>query len=201
MKLIFPTILIIISGALFFLFISPTYKEINTLKNDVSIYNTAFKDSTNLQQTRDNLISSYKSISKADKERLDKFLPNTVNNIKFILEVERLANSHNMSVKNIMFDSRDSLQSGNKANSQLVNVIPTEGEENSSYGVFPIQFTTEGSYESFVSFMKDLETNLRLVDVKKVSFSTATTKGKNNAMISDIGSREFNIEVETYWLK
>jgi hypothetical protein len=53
-----------------------------------------------------------------------------------------------------------------------------------------LTFTTVLSYKDFVSFLRDLETSLRLVDVVGLSFTS--TKG-------DL--YDFSVSIRTYWLK
>lgn len=209
MKLILPTSLIIISGILFFTVANPMLKDIKTLRADVATYSAALDSSTNLQEIEDSLVLTYKGITQEDRERLNKLLPNTVNNIKFILEVEQIANLHNMPIKNIKFDSKnteeDNTATATNNDPNGIAVIPSDKAEILPYGVFPIEFTTQGDYDSFVLFLKDLEYNLRLVDVKSISFAipeentTVNTLGKVTNVDPNI--YEYVLKVETYWLK
>ena len=104
MKLISSISFIIIAIALFFLVVNPLYGEVKQLRTDVSTYNTALNNSTELQKTRDSLIEIYKSVKIEDRERLTHFLPSTIGNIELILEIEKIANLHGMSIGDIKFD-------------------------------------------------------------------------------------------------
>lgn len=196
MKLIFPTILIIISGVALFIYTIPTINEVSSLRNDISTYKIALADSKDLQQINDNLFESYKNVPTPYREKLEKLLPNTVNNIKFILEIEQIANSYNMPIRDIKFDpkkaeaEKDTNTKGVMAVADKNKVLP--------YGVFPIEFTTEGTYESFVLFIKDLEKNLRVADVKSISFSSVDSNKKTGAFTNN---HIFMVKLETYWLK
>ena len=143
------------------------------------------------------MITAYNEIRSEDKDRLNKFLPNTVNNIQFILEIERIANLHNMPIKDIKFETQ-------KSGSANPNIVTSKTEDDDNpYGTFPVSFVTEGSYDSFVSFLKDLEYNLRLVDIKAVSFSI-TDPTANVTKGLDVNSQDvyrYTVAVETYWLK
>ena len=68
-----------------------------------------------------------------------------------------------------------------------------------SYGVFPMEFSIEGKYNTFISFMKELERNLRIIDVKSISFSSSSQAGSKNGEGSDIYI--YSLKVQTYWLK
>lgn len=202
MKKLFPISLILTAIVLFFLVINPFYKEIKELKVDVSVYQNALNSANELKNTRDGLLEKYRNIKEEDKARLNSFLPNTVNNIKFILEIERIANLHGMPLKNIKFDDKDLPE--NKINNPEESMIIPSDEViiEKPYGVFPIEFVTEGEYSSFLSFLTDLEFNLRLMDIKEVSFeipdeSTDPTPG----VIIDPNIYNYTVKVDTYWLK
>ena len=196
MKVILPIILIVLSIVLFIFGVNPFYKEVSLLRSDVSAYNSALNNSTNLQKTQDSLLDIYKQIKQSDKDRLSNFLPNSVNNIQFILEVERIANLHNMPIKDIKFDS---VKKDNAPVDSNI-VVSQVAADSRPYGTFPIQFTVEGKYDSFVSFLKNLELNLRLVDVKSVTF-TVPDQAEKLLPGFDPDVYRYTLKVETYWLK
>jgi hypothetical protein len=201
MKFIFSISLIIISAILFFTIANPLYGDVTQLRGDVALYNAALSNSTDLQKTRDSLLNVYKNIRQEDKDRLEKFLPNTVNNIRFILEIERIANLHNMPIKNIKFDpkkaevAKPTGQEGVVANTLITSNDPLNSQ---AYGVFPIEFVTEGDYNTFALFLRDIEHNLRLVDIKSINFivpDATPVPGVNPNIYT------YTLKVETYWLK
>ncbi len=205
MKFIFSILLIIISVILFFWIVNPLYSDVSNLRAEVATYNVALNNSKELQATRDQLTENYKNINKSDKERLERFLPNTVNNIRFILEIERIANMHSMPIKNVRFQpekvSGDNSSDITKNPSKQGTTVVTSGNQGASlpYGSFPIEFTTEGDYNTFVLFLKDLEHNLRLIDIKSISFTVPAVQDKNGTINPNIYT--YNLKIETYWLK
>jgi hypothetical protein len=122
-----------------------------------------------------------------------------VDNIKFILEVERIANQYGMPIKNIKFDAP--VSAGNQSNSTEGSksgfVISSDPKSSLPYGSFSIDFDTEGSYSSFLLFLKDIEHNLRLVNVKSVNFTVPASGGAE----PNSDSHSYSLKVETYWLK
>ena len=202
MKLILPLIFIIISGAIFFLVANPIISQVKELNTDISTYNAALANSTNLQEVSDSLITTYKGITQENKNKLDKLLPNTVNNIKFVLEVEQIANLNGMPIKDISLGSVGTADTASNGNGET---LLQQGVSSLPYGVFPIEFSTEGKYDTFVLFIKDLEQNLRLMDIKSVAFSVPTQN--NNNIVNGINNNvdpniyKYDLKVETYWLK
>ncbi len=209
MRLIFSISFLIISGALFFVFTDPLYGDVREIKTEVATYTTALSNSTELQKTRDDLINVYKNVTKEDKENLAHFLPATIDNIQLILEVEKIANLYGMPVKDISFDSKGLEQgvvnSDDTGLKETVVVSEKQPADFLPYGVFPMSFTVEGRYDTFITFLKDLEKNLRLVDVKSISFSvpsvSADTKGGAAPDLTSSNIYSFTLKIETYWLK
>ncbi len=197
MKLLFPILFTLMAVATFILGVNPLFNSVKDLKVDIAKYNTALSNSTNLQKTEDALIKSYNEIKNEDKDRLNKLLPGTVNNIQFILEIERIANLHNMPIRDVKFDPK------NKDNTPIgESVIASDNpEDDKPYGIFPISFSTEGDYDSFVSFLRDLEHNLRLVDIKSISFSVSDPTSSILKESLNPNSYRYLLEVETYWLR
>ncbi|MDD3662813.1 MAG: hypothetical protein PHT84_03030 [Candidatus Pacebacteria bacterium] len=201
MRILFPISLILISIILFFLVVDPLYGDVKQLRSDVSVYNKALDNATNLQKTRDALLEKYRNIKQEDKDRLAKFIPNTVNNINFILEIEQIANIHSMPLKNIKFDDKQLPENQEVENLEADNtLLSIDSEDNLPYGAFPIEFVTEGRYDSFLSFLKDLEVNLRLMDIKEVSFLVPQVMEKTETGY-DPNIYSYTLKVDTYWLK
>ena len=201
MKLIFSISFIIIALGLFLAVINPLFGEVNQLRTDVSTYNVALNNSTELQKTRDSLINVYKSVKKEDIDRLNHFLPSTINNIELILEIEKIANLHGMPIGNIRFDTK-SLEN-QTTTTQTDNIVVAESDpaDNLPYGIFPMEFTIEGKYETFVEFLKDLEHNLRLVDIESISFNVPSVTVSPTGGTSNSSVYSYTLKVDTYWLK
>ena len=178
--------------------VGPLWNDVDTLRAEVDQYNVALDNSTGLQKTRDNLLTKYNSISNDDKNKLQHLLPDSVNNIKFILEIESLANLHGMPLSNIKFENQND-NSTPDPKTAIVTAAAKGGLK--SYGVFPVEFTVDGNYDSFVLFLKDVEYNLRLVDVKSVSFMVPSVVQTKAADSPDPSIYSYNVKINTYWLK
>jgi len=199
MKLILKILAIIISFVLFFIVIDPLYKEVKQLRSDVMTYNIALDNSTELQTTRDSLIEVYKGVKKEDKERLTHLLPNTISNIDLILEIEKIANLHGMPIGDINFDTKNLEGKNTTTTTGDVVVAESDPQDNLPYGIFPMEFTIEGRYNTFVEFLNDLEHNLRLVDIQSISFNVPDSSVTGGSTDSSIYS--YTLKVKTYWLK
>jgi hypothetical protein len=187
MKNVIATLLIFAAVGLFYAYIGPTYEEIKALRIEKAEYDEALSNSQKVQDARDELLVKYNSFSPSDLKRLEKLLPNYVDNIRLIIEIDSVASRHNMILKNVQV-SVPAAPSNTPTNQALqAETVP--------YGITDFSFDVSGSYETYRSFVTDLEKSLRLVDIKGVSFSADSGQ-------KDVFDRyNFKTSMQTYWLK
>lgn len=194
MKFLIPIFLILISGAGFFVLVAPKYENISLLRTEVQAYKTALDNSEALERERNKLVTKYNNMNVSDLARLQKLLPDNIDNIRVILEIERLARVYGMSLRDIRYDDK----AKEDENSNVVEAGVVNTEQNQEYGSWNLEFATEGSYDSFISLLQDIEKNLRLVDVVSVNFSSA---GAENAKQGATDNYKYVFKIKTYWLK
>ena len=209
MRFLFPILSVLISVALFFIFVDPFRVEVFQLRDDIAKYNDALGNLTNLEKTFKDLVDNYKLIKQEDKDRLNIALPQNANNLRFILELEHVANLRNLALENVNFD----VSMKDPATNASVVAIASETPSN-DYDVFPVEFTITTDYPTFLNFVKDIESNLRITDIKSISFissipdkkntTTTTTNPIGNMNTTNMNNSNvysFTLKVETYWLK
>lgn len=179
-KSLFPIFLLAAAISIFYFFTDPTYQEIKTLKLEGKSYADALDNSKKLQAVRDQLLAKYNAIPQTQIDRLERMVPNNVDNVRLVLEIDRIAAKYGMSIKNIKLSKENT--------SKEKNLI---GKDNKTYGTLSLEFSVDGPYQNFISFISDLEKNLRIVDIDSVSFSSANS--------SDV--IQFGVKIKTYWLK
>lgn len=195
-RLITPIILIGLSITGFLVFVSPLYKEISLLKEQVSSYNQALDNSKALENERDKLTQKYSTIDPVNLDKLTKLLPDNVDNIRLILEIEKIASPYGMILKDVKYETAS--REVEKPKNSVVQGGAAIKKNSSEYGVWDLSFSIEGSYSNFLNFTRDLENNLRIVDISSIQFSseTAANSSKNTAE-----SYSYSFTVKTYWLK
>ena len=100
-----PVILIGISFAFFFVFTNPIYNDLLLLRTQVASYNEALNNSKMLENERDKLTAKYNSFSPDNLIKLQKLLPENINNIRLILEIEQIASPYGMVLKNVKYST------------------------------------------------------------------------------------------------
>ncbi|MEK7459479.1 MAG: hypothetical protein AAB636_00235 [Patescibacteria group bacterium] len=193
-RFIIPIILIGIAFAGFFTFVNPIHKEVISLQAKVTSYNTALDNATALRRERDKLTKKNNSLSLEDLNKLEKLLPNNVDNIRLIIEIGEVALLYDMVLKDVKYNIDSKSKTGA---SEIQGVAGDNKFTNKDYGMWDLEFSTEGSYENFFRFIEDLESNLRIVDIASIEFSSASV----SITKSSTEYYRYNFKIRTYWLK
>jgi len=170
---------LITAVVIFFTQTKPYYSDIKALTAERDEYQVALADSRELQTLRDQLLSQYNTIPQSDFDRLGKLLPSSIDSGNIIVMFEDRARENGILLKKI--DVKESRESTSDSVTAL-------GTPQLPYKTVELSFAISGSYASVLSFLGDLEKNIRLIDVKSISFSSS---------LADV--YEFNISAKTYF--
>jgi len=209
MRFILPIILVAISVSLFFMFTNPIMGDISGLRADAASYNEALDNSKALENARDTLTAKYNSINSDNLTKLEKLLPQNVDNIRLILEIEQVASPYGMVLKDVKYDATSSSVAAKGTTGPPTNpagITQSTAEVPKDYGVFNLEFSVSGTYDNFINFTKDLESNLRIVDISSITFSSDVAASPNgNGNVSGTKSSAdvytYDFKIQTYWLK
>jgi len=198
MRFIMPIVLIGIAVSVFFMFTDPLFNQISKLQTEVVSRDEALDNARALKSERDILTSKENKMDGNNKLRLQKLLPGSVDNIRLILEIEQIAAPYGMVLRDVKYSTVDPsaavVGSAIQGNG-IVKSVPKD------YGIFELGFSTSGSYDNFINFTKKLESNLRIVDVSSISFSsTSAGSGLGSKTISS-EIYKYDFKIKTYWLK
>lgn len=186
MKGFLPIIFIIVAIGLFFFQINPTYSEIKTLRAESAQYDEALEIASQLKELRATLAQNLAKFSPMDLEKLDKFLPQRLDTVRIILDVDGIAKKYNLQVKDIKTAD----------NSQKQAIAGGTGTPN-PYNTVSMSFKFNGTYSQAVLFLKDLEQSLRLLDSFTVAIMPADP---NKDGKPQFGQYEFGVTLNTYWI-
>lgn len=182
MKIFLPIFMLIVAGVLFFWYIDPTYAHVKELLSQEAQYDGALTKAEELQSVRDQLLQRYNTFSPDDLDRLSKLLPDHVDNIRLILDLDSMASKYGMRVHSV---------SVNTPNAGTANTPQGQiGAGTQGFESIDLTFVVTGTYDTFRQYLSDLEHSLRLVDVVGVSFTPNPT-----------GIYDFTVHITTYWLQ
>lgn len=179
MRFLTPLILIILGIVLFVTFTNPRYQDLKVRMAEYNKIVEANEKATALRAVRQKLTDDRKKISEQDIDKLTKMLPDGVENVGLIIDIDNIANKYGMRIRN----TKISEVAGRTASVAI-------GPDSKKYGTISLSFSVSSDYNTFQTFLKDLESSVRLVDVTKLSFSS-----------NKDGKYDFNITLQTYWLK
>lgn len=185
MNKLVPIIFLVGSGLLFFFVIDPIYsgdgrggQGIKDIVAEKQAYDDVLDKARDLQAKRDELRDRYNSITEADKTRLEQLLPDTLDNVRLVLDIDRIASRHGLRIRNIAVN--DSGTSDGRA------PVPDQR----GFGTAVITFGITAPYDVFLNFLSDMEDGLRLIDVTSLTINPR-----------DPRAYDYTVTFKTYWLK
>lgn len=196
MKNLMPLFLIIISVSVFFFFIDPRYKEVKSLQSEIKENEKTLELANQLRQKREDLKKKYNAISADEKTDLEKLLPDTVDNVRLIIDINNIAEKYGVVIRDISIEA-------DKESDDNTEVIESEftnfgGESTLSYpdtskiGIISFSFSVSTQYDVFIELLKALEQTLRIVDVRDITI----TRGEKDDVFYN-----YKVTMDTYWLK
>lgn len=185
MKNIISIIVSIISIGIFVLIVQPEYKEIKSMQAQERELEGVLSNARRLQSLRDSLLDKRNRISNADVGRLEKLIPESADNVKLILEFEQIAERYGLKIQ-AASATRESETATENTTRQNFDI------QTKDYGIISLDFTINGGYNEFISFLKDIEQNLRITDIRSLTVTPP------QGLDSTFG---YQINIDTYWLK
>jgi hypothetical protein len=150
-------LLIIVSIGIFFFYIDPQYKELKTLRQTQAENEVMLAKAAKLRADREVLNTRYTAISEAEKDQLAKVIPETVDNVRLILDIDNIAQKYGVVLRGITITGGTE-----NAETKSKQIVDKTDKKN---GTITLGFSFTASYDTFKKFMIDLENSLRIVDI------------------------------------
>ncbi|OHA24401.1 MAG: hypothetical protein A3D50_00080 [Candidatus Taylorbacteria bacterium RIFCSPHIGHO2_02_FULL_44_12] len=190
-------ILIILALGVYFTFTKSLLTETSAIRATNKQYTAAIANAEQLIKVRDNILKQWRNISSEDQERLDKMIPNTVDNIRLIIDLNSVALRHGFSLRNIKATAAQSvsrptqsLPTAATAAAETGAVAVTTIIATPTLDTVSVSFGVTAPYLQFLSFLQDLEADLRIMDITHLSVTA-----------NDTGVYDFGVGIKTYWLR
>ena len=194
-------ILIALGVGLYFTFTSGLLADAQDIRTVNLQYASALNNAATLITARDQVLKQFNSISPSDQNRLDKMLPSSVDNIRLVIDLNNVALRHGFSLNSIKASAQDNTGTGGKngpgalpapapAPGSLVSSSAGSNISTPTLSTIAISFGASATYDQFISFMQDLEADLRLMDITHLSVTA-----------HDNGVYDFQVQMQTYWLR
>ena len=185
-KNITPLILIVLALGIYFTFTRSKLDELKSIRAVNAQYQEAIDNSERLVKKRDEVRDTYNKISQDDRENLEKMLPDNVDNVRLIIDVNGVAARHGLALKGIKTSTSDDKNSSPKVTSQSGNTT----KSSNTYNTITLTFNVATNYQTFINFLRDLEASLRIMEISKITLDA-----------NDEGIYDYGVEIRTFWLK
>lgn len=178
-------ILLVLAIGIYVTFTSNLWDEVKSVREINNQYIQAIDNADRLITVRGKVLNDYNALSPNDIDRLQKMLPIAVDNIRLVIDLNSIAQKNGLTLKGVKASMAND---GSKT-----NIVPVGNEAAISVAnidTINVSFSTSASYEQFKQFMRDLEANLRLMDMVHL-----------NVVANDSGVYDYSINLKTYWLR
>lgn len=183
--LLIPVLLVGAAIGLFVLYTNPHYQEVKALRAQAASYDEALNKSQELRAVRDELLAKRNTFPQDAVVKLQKVLPDNVDNIRLIIDINNIAARHKLALSEVDLGDLGGGKNGPKSPAAV-------GASSDPVGSVDIGFSVQAKYEDFLAFLADLEHSLRLVDVERVSFGAPGGAD---------GATKYSLTIRTYWLR
>jgi len=170
-----PILFFLSALALFFGYTDPAYQSTLGIRSKIADYESAISNSDAVRIKRDSLRDARNAIDPTNLDQLQKLLPDSVDNVRLILDISSIAAKHGLTLRSVKFGQA---------------VTESSAGDGASLGSIPVGFSVSASYDNFLSFLTDLESSLRLVEITNLSLKTTTPT-----------AYDYDLTLKTFWLK
>lgn len=191
MRNLMSIVMLVLAIGLFLVYTKPTYDSAQALQAQVASYDAALSKAAELQQRKQALLSKYNAMNPTDLDKLQKLLPDHVDNVALILDFDNLARQYGMALENVDV----AIPGASDATKGTITANPTGS---SKYEAVMIRFSTRGTYATFQEFLRGLQSSLRIVDL--VTLGMAPANGAPGQQTTE-PVYTYDVALRTYWLK
>lgn len=184
-RIVRPIAAIIIALLVLFFFVRPMYADLNAVQEDVSEYHEVLSDAEEFNQRLNNLYTTQNSFSALERERLDLLVPEKIDEIRALVDLEALANREGLLFRDIDAALEEGEESRASSERRNVNVPVAKDDFDGRLESRDVTFTVSGTYRQFRAFIRQIEQSLILMEVVKIDFksSAETTQWDYNVTV------------------
>ncbi len=186
MRNFLPLLLIAASVGLFFLHIDPRYESVKNLNKQREQYIEAINSTERLAMKRDELLVKYNSLPKEELAKLERMLPDKLNLVKLIADLDALAGKYGITVSAIKVSEEEA-----DSADQVISDVPPK-----PYAVTTVSFKFSAPYGNLVNFLEEMEKSLQMIDIKTIAF-----QNQGGPEQKSTGVFEYEVSFQTYWLR
>ncbi len=178
--------------------IDPVYKQIKKLEKEKKSFLEKERNAEKITRKKRELQKIYSSLEgvgddrvSSDLERVKKFLPDNIDNIKLITDIRRIKDEKIPKITNYhITEDRNDQKTKN-------GEVPLSNKKDYNSKVLSFSFVTD--YDTIKNFINKLRKSLRLVDVVSITINPIAKNKNQDIMVND-NVFEVQMSIRTYWL-
>jgi len=205
---IIPILLIIGAVGLFIGYTQPTYDgSVAALKDEITNLDNALNAAEQFKQKEAQLTQQRNAISGEQLDRLESFLPDSVDNVQLIVDLNSLAARSGVQLSDFSIENgtTNSAATATSGAAPVATTMPVSGSgaaplttQSSTLALqsseptesLELSVSATGSYAAFRTFLTGVEQSLRPLDVVELSVQDSAT-----------GVYTYDITFRLYWLR
>lgn len=190
----FSAFLFLAALAIGFFYVKPEWSRFADMRTESADLKKLSTEIDELAANRDELIKLMNSFTADELRRVELSLPQGADASNLLVSMEDLASRHGLAIRQLDIVEGAGARSGAAAAAAgqprpggiTAVVSPSSG----ALAELPLVFNVSGSYEAFKRLLRDLERNLRIIDVQDLTFQSPS---------SPTGFSEFSMQLKTYY--
>ncbi len=176
-----PVILILVAIGVFFAYTNPAYSEnVQMLRAEIRGYDAALAAAGEYAKKEEQIQAERDALPAEDLARLEAFLPDGVDNVQLILDLDALADRSGVTLSQFDVESTERIDESGALSLEADTPI-----ESLDIGV-----TAIGNYASFKTFLAATERSLRPLDLVELRIEDSET-----------GVYTYTMTFRIYWLR
>jgi len=184
---VLPLVALLVAVGIFFVYVNPTWSgPIAATKEEIALNDQALKAADQFAAQQNALAAARNAIDPANLARLSTLLPDSVDNVVLILDLNALAARSGFSLANI--DVISNTAGGAGVSAPQGQGLPAAGTN--PVGSIDLSLSAVGTYAAMQAFLTGVERSARLLDVRDI-----VVRG------SDTGVYNYQMVLRLYWLR
>jgi Tfp pilus assembly protein PilO len=179
-KVIIPVVFLLVAVGLFFTYLRPAYDTLVALQRQEGRIDSALTDSRTLVTRTQELVTKYQDFSKADVARLQAILPDTIDPVRLIIDINALAVRSGVKMLSFGLPNVEPAKTPDPIfdeNGVQIPVVKTIGVDRAKF-----QVECEGTYGQVKQFLASIETSLTLLDVTSLRIDQHAEANKDDVL-------------------
>lgn len=183
---IIPLLAFLVGLGIFFSYVQPTWSgTVAETKVAIAAADQALAAASAYVSQQNVLVAAQNAIEPANLERLGTFLPDSVDNVGLILDLNALAARSGLSLSNIDVSTNAAAFA---ASSLAPGALPAA--RTNPVGSIDLSLSAVGTYSALQEFLAGVEKSQRILDIRDI-----VVKG------SDTGVYNYQMKIRLFWLR